>query len=235
MNVVEGLKPVFEGFQAGRIGFQRLLFGFLKGPFLLEEDRRLRNQLAAAAAHEETHRQLSQENERLRALIGFRKRSPWVLIPAEVIGHELNLWSRTLLVDKGARDGLKSGMAVITEVGLVGRVSEVGPSASRVILTTDSHFRVAATLSPSRISGLATGTSSGECLLTYLPLNAEIKEGEKVLTSGGRSFCPDGVLIGSAGKARIDASNMFLISRIRPAVQAGSLEEILIVRQNDSE
>ena len=124
-------------------------------------------------------------------------------------------------------------MAAITPVGLVGRVSEVGTAASRVILVTDSHFRVAATLASSRISGLVTGTSSGECLLTYLPLDAQIKEGEKVLTSGGRSFCPGEILIGVVGKPQVDSSKMFLVARVRPAVQGGSLEEILIVQKNN--
>ena len=171
----------------------------------------------------------------MRALIDFKESSPWSLIPAEVIGHELNLWSRTLLINKGTRHGIKSGMAVITPVGLVGRISEVGTSSSRVILITDPHFRVSATLASSRFAGLVTGTPSGECMLSYLPLNAEFKEEEKVFTSGGNSFSPEGILIGSIGKAEGDSSKLFLAARIRPAVQGGSLEEVLVVKQNGSE
>ena len=234
MTFLDRLRPGFEGFQAARVGLHRLTFGFLNGPFLLEENQSLRNQLAAALAHEETHRELAQENGRLRALIGFKKRSPWAIIPAEVIGHELSLWSRTLLLDKGTRDGVKIGMAVITPVGLIGRISEAGGTSSRVILVTDPHFRVSATLASSRISGLAAGTPSGECLLAYLPVNAELKEGDKVFTSGGKSFCPEGILIGSVGKPQPDPSKLFLSARIRPAVQAGAVEEVLILRR-DSE
>lgn len=230
MFFMDRLRPGFEGFQAARVGLGRLILGFLSGPFLLEQNQTLRNQLAAALAHEETHRELSEENSRLRALIGFKKRSPWAVIPAEVIGRDLGLWSRTLLLDKGTRDGVRNGMAVTTPVGLIGRISEVGGASSRVILVTDPHFRVSATLASSRISGLAAGTASGECLLAYLPVNAELKEGEKVMTSGGRSFCPEGIWIGSVGKPQPDSSKLFLFSRIRPAVQAGAVEEVLILK-----
>lgn len=232
MVLTDRLQPALEGFQAARTGFHRLLFGLLNGPFLFEENRMLRDRLAASFAHEETHRELFEENARLRTLVQFKKSIPWAAIPAEVIGRDFTLWSKTLLLDKGSRDGVAGGMAVVTPAGLVGRIGEVGERSSRVVLLADSRFRVTATLSSSRISGLAAGTPSGDCLLTYLPVSAEVKEGEKLLTSGGRSFCPGGILIGSVGRPEADESRLFLAARIRPAVQAGAVEEVLILKHD---
>ena len=212
------------------MGLEKVVIGFFRGPFLLEENQRLHQRLAAAQAHEETHRQLFQENARLRNLLDFKSRSAWRVIPAEVIGHELRLWSRTLVLNKGTNQEVYNGMAVITPTGLVGRVSEVGSSTSRVILVTDPHFRVSAALSQSRVSGLVTGNASGDCLLTYLPLDTELKKGEPVLTSGGRSFCPEGIWVGTVLSASPDSSKLFLSARIRPAVNGAAMEEVLLVR-----
>ncbi len=228
--LADGLEPVFYGIQAVRTGVGEIVLGFFRGPFLLEENRRLRALVETARAHEETHRELAQENDRLRALLDFKRPSPWPLVPAEVIGHELRLWSRTLLLNKGTRQGVESGMAVVTPAGLVGRVAEAAGDTSRVILVTDPHFRAAALLSQGRVSGLAAGTASGECLLTYLPLDAPIQAGEPVLTGGGRSFCPGGIPIGTVVSVAPDPSKLFLSARLRPAVNGAGAEEVLVVR-----
>ena len=235
MALAGWLEPSFQGIRAVRSGAADFFLGLLRGPFLIEENRLLREQLSAAVAHEQTHEDLAMENARLRALMEFRARSPWRLIAAQVIGRELGPWSRTLLLDKGRRDRFREGMAVITPVGLVGRISEVGASTSRVSLLADPHFRVAGTLVSLRVTALVTGTASGECLLTYVPLDAELKEGLAVLTAGGRSFCPQGIPIGTLQKPREDPSRLFLSARIRPAVNCAALEEVLVVESFGSD
>ncbi len=228
--VLDGaFKPAWEGIQAARFGLQHFLLGILEGPFLLEENGALRSQLKTAAAHEETHRQLFEENARLRSLLEFKDQAPWKLIPAQVMGREFGLLSRTLLLNKGERDRIRVGEAVITPVGLAGRISEVGPSSSRMILITDPHFRVAATVSHSRISGLMVGTTSGDCILTYLPKGAELKVGETVLTSGGRSFCPARIPVGTIREVRDNSSELFRLAPLRPAVDGSAIDEVLVV------
>jgi rod shape-determining protein MreC len=230
MTWLDWMRPAFQGVQAMHSGFRSLFLGILKGPILLEENRTLQGRLATALAHEQTHRELFEENRRLRALLDFKKQADWPLTAVEVIGHERGPWSRTLLLDKGTRDGIRVGMAVMTPVGLVGQISEVGPALSRAILVTDPHFRVAATASGRRVQGLVMGTSSGECLLTYLPLDADLPPGEMVLTTGGQSFAPRGIPIGSVDKIRPDALGLFRSARIRPHVALDALEEVLVVR-----
>ncbi|MBI3333520.1 MAG: rod shape-determining protein MreC [Candidatus Omnitrophica bacterium] len=229
MRVVGGLKPLLKGIQAMETGFTHLFGGIVRGPFLLEENQILRERLQALLAHEGTHQELFQENRRLRELLRFKAQSPWVSIPAEVIGHELRLWSRTLLLDQGSRDGVRLGMAVVTPVGLVGRISEVGPSSSRVILVTDPHFRVAGVVSSSRASGLVMGSSSGSCLITYIPRETPLKVGESVLTAGGKSFSPGGIPIGVIQSVEKGSFELFSSARLRPAVDLSTVEEVLVV------
>ncbi len=229
MHATGWLEPPLKVIQILHSGVVHFFVGIVRGPVLLEENRLLRSQLETLQAHEETHRQLFEENVRLRAAMEFEAKSSWPLIPAEVIGREMGLWSRTFLIDKGKRDGLRSGMAVITPLGLVGRIVEVGPGLSRAVWLTDPHFRVSAAISSSRVSGLVMGTSSGECLLTYLPLDTTVHPQETVVTSGGRSFCPEGIPIGQIRSVAQDSSQLFQSARIRSSVDLSAVEEVLVV------
>jgi rod shape-determining protein MreC len=234
-TVTEHFKPLLQGVQELRLNSWAIVGGFLQGPALLWENKLLKDRLAAAVAHEETHRILAQENERLRALLGFKAQAPWQTIPAQAIGRDFNLWSRGLLLDKGSRHGVRAGQAVATPVGLAGRITEVGPTTSRMILVTDPHFRVSAALSKSRNSGLAMGTSSGDCLLSYIPLDVEISPGELVVTSGGSSFSPGGIPIGKVAGITQDSSKLFRVARLSPASPLSALDEVLIIAWSPSD
>lgn len=228
-NWADLVRPVYQGVHWVQQGAGRMLSA-LVGIFSLEEENRiLRYRLEALRAHEEVHRQLAQENARLRELLGFRAKAAWSTIPAEVIGREIGPWSRSLLVDRGTKDGVKSGMAVMTAVGLVGRVSDAGRSASRVALLTDPHFRVAAKIPEDQLFGLCLGTGRGECTLTYLPLDAVVEPGRAVTTAGGRSFAPGGIPLGMVRHVRKDPSEMFQTAGLKPAADPGRAEEVLIV------
>lgn len=225
------MEPAFQSMAAARTGMKSLISGFLRGPFLSEENRLLREQMETLLAHEKTHEALFQENERLKDLLRFKGSAPWKLIAAQVIARETSLWSRSLLVDKGKEDGLRVGQAVITPTGLVGRVGEVGPSVSRILLVNDPHFRAAAIVSESRLSGLLVGKSSGGCWLTYLPREAKLKAGDSVVTAGGKSFAPAGIPIGviqQAGEAPAD-SELFRSVPVRLVVNLSQLEEVLLI------
>ena len=225
----DALHPVYQGVHWLQQGFGRMSSAFL-GIFSLEEENRvLRFRLEALRAHEEVHRQLAQENARLRELLEFRAKAPWRTMSAEVIGREIGPWSRSLLVDRGKADGVRPGMAVITPVGLVGRVSEAGQSSSRVTLLTDPHFRVSAVIGPIRLFGLCMGNGRGESHLTYLPLDAAVKAGQTVTTAGGESFSPEGIPIGTVHRIWTDESGMFQAAGLKPAVDPSHLEEVLIV------
>ncbi len=229
MVLVGWMEPVLHGTQRFHFGLRSIVLGIFRSPFLFEENQALRGQLGTLLAHEETHRQLFQENERLRTLLRFQEQVPWRMTPAEVIGREWTPWLRTILLDRGTRDGIRVGMPIVTPTGLVGRISEVGSTASRVILMTDPHFRVAAAVSKTRVTGLVMGTSSGDLILTYVPLEAQFQPNEAVVTAGGRGFCPKGIPVGFIQAYRRDPLSMYHSIRLRPAVNLSAVEEVWII------
>ena len=228
-TVMGWIKPGLYGGESVRRGVEGALSGFVEIFGIWEENRLLRAQIEVLRAHEETHRELFQENTRLRELLEFRAQAPWQIGPAEVIGRELGPWSRGIVLDRGEKDGIRPGMAVMVPKGLVGRISEVGPNSSRAVLVTDAHFRVTAMLSQRRVPGLVMGGGGGQCLLTYLPLDLELQKGEVVVTAGGPSFCPGGIPLGVVARVWKDSSEMFQTARIEPAAPLGMIEEVLVV------
>lgn len=228
--LVDGLTPLLQGVQEVRGGFRDLVVGVFRGSALLSENRVLRNQINLLAAHEETHQILSQENARLRELLRFQEQAPWTLIPAQVIGRDYSVWSKGILLNRGTRDGVRVGQAVITPVGLVGRVAETGLRSCRVILIGDPHFRVSAVLSRGRVAGLVAGTGSGECQLNYLPSDVTLDGPQTVVTAGGSSFCPEGIPIGVVQSVSSHPSELSRSARVKPAVVLSAVEEVLVIR-----
>ncbi len=229
LGLASFFKPVLHVVQDFQNGFSTVVTGVFHGPILLEENRVLRSQVAALRAHEEARDQLAKENARLKELLEFKATTAWRFAPAEVIGREWGPWVHTVLLNKGRNNGIQVGMAVMTHTGLVGRISEVGPAISRVILLTDPHFRVAARVSLSGVMGLGAGSSAGEMLFTYVPLEAPLKPGEKIFTAGGRSFCPEGIPIGAIQSVAADSSRLFQFGRVRPVVNLSALQEVFVI------
>jgi rod shape-determining protein MreC len=221
--------PVYQTVHWVEQGMGRLA-SVTVGWFTLEEENKLlRFHLAALMAHEGIHQQLLRENAQLRELLRLRERMAWKTMPAEVIGRYRDPWSQGLWIDRGKRDGIRSGMAVMGGAGLVGRIGEVGYATSRVISLTDSRFRVAAQLGETGWFGLWVGTGRDECQLRYLPLDAKVEVGQWVLTAGGNSFAPKGIPLGRVERVWIDSSGLNQVAEVRPVHNPTQLETVLIV------
>ncbi len=138
---------------------------------------------------------------------------------------------KLIIIDKGENDDIKSGMPVVNASGVVGKISEVGKDTSKVILLTDPHFSVAALIQRPRENGLISGTLQGVCRMRYLDTNADLKNGDKVITSKLSSSFPEGLLIGEIMKIDEDQASPSFECFIRPAVSFSQIEEVLVILQ----
>lgn len=171
------------------------------------------------------------ENKRLSELLDFKRSIPYDTVAAVVIGRDPTNWNAVLIIDKGSKAGIKIGMPVVNPAGVVGKVIETGSNVSKVILVSDPNFNVAAVTQDSRESGLLTGTLQGLCRLRYLPEDATVKVGEKIVTSKLSSSFPDGILIGTVVSVndRMDATGTECL--VRPATFPSRAEEVLVLKK----
>lgn len=170
-----------------------------------------------------------QENLRLKNILSFKQKSPIRVIPARVIARPADNWSTGLIVDKGASSGIAKGMAVITYVGLAGRIVEVTSQTSKVMLLCDPNLGVSSLVQRSRQEGLVCGTLGGSLIMKYLPEDADIKLQDQIVTSGLSDTYPKGLLIGTVVDIGKEFSGLSRYAIIKPAVNLSNIEEVLVI------
>lgn len=174
-------------------------------------------------------KEIAQENNRLKALLNFKQKSPLRLIAARVIGRSMDNWSSTLILDKGKSSWIKSGMAVISPQGLVGKIVESFETTSKVLLINDLNQGVSSIVQRSRQEGLVSGTLGGNLIMRYLPDDADVIIGDLVVTSELSQIYPKGLFIGKIINVGRDFSGLCRYAIIKPAVELSSVEEALII------
>jgi rod shape-determining protein MreC len=178
--------------------------------------------------------EVERENARLRQLLNFTRSNPWYdYKSASVVGHKIGEDSSNLLfsifIDVGARDGVAVDMPVITDRGLVGRVLSVGPNVAEVLLLIDPSSAVNARVQNSRVTGMVRGNIDGGLVMERIRQGEQVSPGDLVLTSGLGANFPDKLVIGQITEVFQRDSDMFQSARLRPTVDFGKLEEVLVI------
>lgn len=173
------------------------------------------------------------ENKRLAESLQIISKEKWKGLWAKVAYREPSRRG-TIIVDKGSQNGVGLRAPVIAiqdgKVGLVGKVIEVSPAASKILLSSDEDFSVAVFLSQSKKEGLAVGDTKGGMLIKYLTLGQDLTDGERVYTSVSSAIFPDGILIGFLGpKSTQKTEDSFISAKIIPAVDSNAVNEVLIM------
>jgi rod shape-determining protein MreC len=196
------------------------------------ENRSLKAQIEQMRIEQVRMSQDADQARRLQALLGFKEQFISQTMAAQVIGGSGSELSRSVFIDKGSRDGLKTDMAVITADGVVGKVLHVYRVTSEVLLIDDQSSGVGAILDKTRLQGVVNGTPAGELVLGRVMSDENVPVGEVVLTSGGDSIFPKGLPIGKVATVA-QGSDLFLIIHVRPAADLSKLEEVLVVTRID--
>ena len=178
--------------------------------------------------------EVERENERLRQLLNFTRSNPWydykaAAVIGQKIGEDPSNLLFSILVDVGARDGVAVDMPVITDRGLVGRVVNVGPNVAEVLMLIDPASAVNARVQNSRVTGIVRGNIDSGLVMERIPQGETVSPGDIVLTSGLGGNFPDKLVIGQITEVMQRDSDMFQSARIRPTVDFGKLEEVMVI------
>ncbi|MGE5392879.1 MAG: rod shape-determining protein MreC [Candidatus Saccharibacteria bacterium] len=170
-----------------------------------------------------------QENAALRRAMEFKDDSQLNLLPAQVKSLDSTGFSKIVMIDKGERDGVNRGQAVIIAPGiLVGRITKIYPNDSEVTLITDPSVSVSAEVADSQARGLVKGEHGLGLVFDLVTQNEVIKNGDKILTSGLSNDYPKGLLIGEITGIRSSSSELFQKAYITPAAELKSLKFVFV-------
>ncbi|MGE5485390.1 MAG: rod shape-determining protein MreC [Ignavibacteriales bacterium] len=176
------------------------------------------------------------ENRRLRALAGFAERPSFSFIPVEVVGRNADNWFSTITVDGGSRDGVGNNWPVLSSTGLLGRTVKVTPTTSTVMLLLDTDSSVGVLAQRSRDAGIVSGGRPDNLLkMTMFSRDADVREGDAIVTSGLGSIYPNGLLVGYVERVEREEYGLIKSALVRPASDFGRIEEALIMRPPSGE
>jgi rod shape-determining protein MreC len=172
-----------------------------------------------------------EENKRYDKITEFRRAQEYSSVLAHVIGRDPSNWNASLIIDRGQRDGLKVGMPVVSVLGVVGRIFEIGNNTAKVILLSDPSFSVAAIVQRTRESGLLTGSLGGLCRLEYLTEKADVKVGDRIITSRLSTSFPEGILIGLVQDVQASENSHTAECLVEPEVDLSQIEEVIVIKR----
>lgn len=203
-----------------------------------QHDRDLQYQMDQLRIQQAAIAEDAVQGHRLQSLLAFQQHYVSATLAAQVIGTSGTDLSRVLYIDKGAADGLKPDMPVITPYGIVGKVRDVfpktAPHTAQVLLINDQTSGAGVILANTRVRAIIRGTSGGRVLISNLTPDDRIKPGEPVLTSGGDQVFPRGLPVGTIESIAPDPDHQPYTSiLVTPAVNLFQLEEVLIITGTD--
>jgi rod shape-determining protein MreC len=194
-----------------------------------EENRRLKSELAALILQQQRYEEILLENKRLKEILSLKNDRPDYVATAKVISRGYGRLLNTLVINKGANDGIKKDMAVITTAGLVGKIDSVRNNFSEVLLLTDPNFSVAVRLQHSRRKGIVSGAGHKYCLMKYIPPEESVDVGEAVLTSGLDGIFPAGLPVGIVYNIDKEGIEFFQDIQVLPFQDNAKIEEVVIL------
>ncbi|CAM4336825.1 rod shape-determining protein MreC [Palleronia rufa] len=163
---------------------------------IYEQNQELRRELQQMKAWKEAALQLEQENAKLLDLNKVRLDPKLTFITGVVLADAGGPFRKSVLLNIGGRDGIRDGWATTDGLGLVGRISGVGDTSSRVILLTDSNSRVPVTIQPSGQRAILAGDNAKLPPLDFLETREQVRPGDRVVSSGDGGMLPAGLLVG---------------------------------------
>ena len=208
--------------------------GITEIKYLQKQNKQLREEVELLRAQNLTASEYASENQRLRALLGYKQSSlQFDLVAAGVIGRESVTWSSVIIINRGTVDGVANNMAVVTEMGLVGHVLEASANTSKVQLILDPRSSVGTIVqrADSRVAGIVEGDMNNPThpRMVNIPKDADVQVEDAVVTSGFGGVYPKGIVVGKIKEIHNDEGGLLKYGVIETSVNFEKLEDVAVI------
>jgi rod shape-determining protein MreC len=173
--------------------------------------------------------ELKQENERLRDQLKFKSAESYPVVAAQVVGVDPTNYFRSIIINKGSRDGVRSQMPAINAKGVVGRVIWSSPSYAKVLLLIDPNAAMDVLVQRTRARGIVEGAGRDAMRLKYIQLAEDVAAGDSLISTGADGVFPKGMLVGLVRAVKHGGKGVFQSIDVEPAVDFERLEEVLVI------
>ena len=223
------MSPFQRALQLVVVGLKDIQHGVKTLNSLWLEDRQRKGRIKELQQEMDNLLEAKITNLRLQKLLGLKTQGFKRTVTATVIGNSASTWSRSLTINKGSQAGVYKGMAVISAGGIVGQVVAVSSSSATVLLLTDHNSGVDVIVQRTRARGIVSGSLERDPNMEYISRNADIRQGDRLVTSGLDGVFPKGLFVGKVSKIRKNNYGLFQDVEVRLAVDPSRIEEVLVV------
>jgi rod shape-determining protein MreC len=224
------VSPFERGIHGSRLGVQYIWSDYFDLRNVRHQNQELQQTISRLQLEQASLLEDARQGQRLQALLGFQEKYIYSTVPAQAIGSSGSAQSHVFYIDKGANDGLKPDMAVITPDGVVGKVRDVFPHTAQVLAVNDQSSGAGVILETTRIRGILRGNVDGQLMIVGILADERIKPGEQVLTAGGDLVFPRGLPVGVVDKVVRDPDrDAFIDVMVKPAAHLDRLDEVLVI------
>jgi rod shape-determining protein MreC len=217
----------FTNLSGGTSGFFTNILNLGK---LQRDNAELRDNVNKLQAEVAQLSEAKKENDQLRNDLGFVNSGKYLYEASDVIAFDPSNLRGMITINKGGANGLKSGMAVISNGFLIGKVSDVSDKTSKVQLITDPTSAIPVTLKSANTNGLAKGGIGFGLTMEKIPQGEQITEGDTVITSGLGGEIPKGLILGVIEKITRQENSLFIDAVIRPSAELGNLTRLIVIK-----
>lgn len=197
------------------------------------ENDQLKEQVQKLEIEVQNAKSLTDENERLKSLLELKEQSKYNILSAQIIGRDASVWFSTSIINRGSLDGVKLNMPIVTNGGLVGRVTAVSPLTAQIDLITKDKSGVGAVvgeLETSNTLGVISGSGKKDLLeMGYVPGSVEVNVGEIVYTTGQDGIYPAGLKLGEIIEVRAGSATVPQQIFVKPSAGLSSMQEVAVL------
>jgi rod shape-determining protein MreC len=194
-----------------------------------EENAELRSRVATLSEESLQLREALVASGRLQSIALMRDKFETPMLPSELVGVDASPWFRSALLDRGQVHGVRAGMPVISEQGLVGLVRATSSTAARTMLLLDRQSALDGTVQRSRTRGIVRGLGSERLEFEFVARGHDVLEGDILMTSGLGGVYPKGLRIGTVVEVLSPDAQLMQRALISPSVDFGRLEQVFVM------
>jgi rod shape-determining protein MreC len=196
---------------------------------LRDENQELRDALALLEDENLQLREALVESGRLARIADMRDDFEVPMLPAKLVGVDVSAWFRSVLLDRGRTRGIRAGMPVISEQGLVGLVTTTSRSAAKVMQLLDRQSAVDGVVQRSRARGIVRGGRNDRLEFEFVVRGNDVEIGDLIITSGLGGVYPKGLRVGRVVEVPPAGSKLLQSAIVEPAVDFGRLEQVFVM------
>lgn len=189
----------------------------------------LEKRLADAELEVTKYKQDAKDTDKLRAMLGLKKKIDRKTLAADVVGRNADNWFEQAVIDRGSKDHVREGSAVVTSLGVVGQVMKVSPDASVVRLLSDPDQKIGVLVQRINQPGILSGRHKDQPIIEHIPVGTSVEIGDKVTCLGNGGIFPPGHPVGVVSMVKRDTNGTTLSIDVKPTENFYDLTHVLIV------